>query len=368
MSQVTMLLTNGFDPDVRVYKEAKYLISQGHSVSILCWDREESYYYPKYEIMDGVEIIRFRIISELGSGMKQLPAFLAYIKECRNYLKTHPCDYLHCNDIDGAITGYLARHRKTPMVFDMHEFYETGSDTKRWIWRQLTLFLLKRSIAGIYENRVYLEKPYRAVHDKLYMLKNYPDSNLVQPRPKSSSEIFRIGYHGAVRGQLSEFTALFEAVKDMTDVRVDINGGGTDLRKLKELEKNYSNVHVHGVFDGTAVLSGLYENTDILFCGYDPEVPNHQGDAEAVKFYEAIFTGTPMLMTRGIGMGDKVEKFGFGLTCNTRDPKEIREAVVRLKTDHELWEKCHTNELEHAGEYCWDTAVTILDKIYRKEN
>ena len=35
-----MLLTNGFDPDVRVYKEALYLVGRGFSVTVLCWDRD----------------------------------------------------------------------------------------------------------------------------------------------------------------------------------------------------------------------------------------------------------------------------------------------------------------------------------------
>lgn len=365
-TRITMLLTNGFDPDVRVYKEAVYLISRGFAVTILCWDRDPSMGYPEQETLNGIKVLRFRIPSVAGSGKKQLPAFHAYIRACRAYLKTHPCDYLHCNDIDGAITGYFARHGKTPMVFDMHEFYECGSAAKRRVWRFLTLFLLKRSVTALYENTVYLEAPYAAVRSKLYPLKNYPDSKLVRPLPKTESAVFRIGYHGAVRGQIPEFTALFEAVKDMPDVQVDINGGGPDLAQLRELEGQYPNVHIHGVFDGTAALTGLYETTDVLFAGYDPQVPNHQGDAEAVKFYEAIFTGTPMLMTRGIGMGDKVERFGFGLTCDTRNPTEIRDALLQLKTDRKLWRACAQNELSHAHEYAWDTAVTVLDKIYQK--
>lgn len=38
-----MILTNGFDPDPRVYKEAKSLIKLGHKVTILCWDRSGEY-------------------------------------------------------------------------------------------------------------------------------------------------------------------------------------------------------------------------------------------------------------------------------------------------------------------------------------
>ena len=282
--RITMLLTNGFDPDVRVYKEALYLVGRGFSVTVLCWDRDPARGYPQRETLEGIEIVRFRVPSVAGSGMKQLPAFLAYIRSCRAWLKDHPCDYFHCNDIDGAITWYLAKNSpKTPMVFDMHEFYETGGAGMRLVWRKLTLFFLKRAAAGLYENDVYLNEDYRSVREKLYPLKNYPDTDLIQYRPKSPCGVFRIGYHGAVRKQLPAFTALFEAVRDMEDVRVDIHGGGTDLSKLLELEKRYPNVHVHGPFNGATELTGLYEETDLLYCGYDPKDPNMQGLAEIVK-------------------------------------------------------------------------------------
>lgn len=365
MKKVIMLLTNEFLPDVRVYKEAKHLISRGFLVDILCWQRDLRYDFPEEETLNGIVIKRYRIPSVAGSGRKQLGAFLSYIRSCRVYLKDHPCDYLHCNDIDGAIAGYLARKKRTPMVFDMHEFYEKGSARKRMLWRRLTVFLLRRSVAGLYENAAYLEEPYRSVRGKLYPLRNYPDIDLIQPLPKTESDCFRIGYHGAVRSQVPFFSALFEAVKDMEDVRVDINGEGPDNPKLKELEKKYSNVFVHGAFDGTKVLSELYAGTDVLFCGYDAGNPNFQGDAEVVKFYEAIFTGTPFIMTDGIGMAEKVRKNGYGIVCNTADARSIREAVIKLKTDRQFWELCSKNEKRNANRYSWNEAVKVLDRIYR---
>ena len=54
-----MILTNGFDPYRRVYKEAKSLTKLGHSVTILCWDRAEKYIDKPTENIDGINIVRF---------------------------------------------------------------------------------------------------------------------------------------------------------------------------------------------------------------------------------------------------------------------------------------------------------------------
>ena len=367
--QITMLLTNAFDPDVRVYKEAIYLVQKGFSVTILCWDRAPERGYPETEMMDGIEVVRFRIPSVAGSGKKQLPAFFAYIRACRDYLKNHPCDYFHCNDIDGAIVWYLARNsRKTPMVFDMHELYEDvgeGHPVKQHIWRWLTIFMIRRSRYALYENDLYLRQPYHAVKDKLLPLKNYPDSDLLQPLPKTESNVFRIGYHGGVRTQIPEFTTLFDAVRGMENVRVDIHGGGPDLSKLQELAKQYENVHVHGPFNGTTELTGLYANTDIVYAGYRPDSETREC-AEVVKFFECILTGTPLILTEAYtGMAGRIREYGFGLTCDTLDVEQVRAAVLKLKDDHAFRKQCAENERAQASQYDWKQAVKILDQVYQ---
>ena len=365
-----MLLTNGFDPDIRVYKEALYLVGQGFSVTILCWDRESCFDYPSYEVTDGIEIVRFRHIAEVGTGQKQLPAFAAYIRDCRGYLRAHPCDYYHCNDIDGAITWYLARHdRKTPMVFDMHELYEDvgeGHPVKQRIWRWLSIFMIRRSVAALYENDFYLSRPYRSVRNKLLPLKNYPDSSLLRPLPKTESPVFRIGYHGGVREQIPEFTTLFEAVRDMEDVRVDIHGGGPDLPELLELEKRYRNVHVHGPFNGATELTGLYAEADIVYAGYRPYSATREY-AEVVKFFECILTGTPIILTEAYtGMADRIRRYGFGLVCDTMEVEAVRAAVLKLKDDLAFRRQCAENERAQAWRYDWKEAVKILDQVYKR--
>jgi len=365
--KVVMLLTNAFDPDVRVYKEAVYLISKRMDVTILCWDRYHASSLPKKEKIDGIKVIRFNIESVAGSGAKQIPAFLKYISCCRKWLKKHKPDFYHCNDIDGTITWYLSKSNRAPMVFDMHEFYEDyepKTSLSVFIYRLMTRFFIKRSFYSLYENNLYLKDNYRSVYDKLVPLKNYPDTNLVQCVPKTESEVFRIGYHGAVRGQIKEFATLFEAVKGMPDVRVNVHGGGPDLEELKELEKNYENVTIHGPFDGTKELTNLYANSDIVFAGYTQVSKSCECD-EMVKFFECIVTGTPMILTNTYKlMAKQIDEGGFGIACDTDSIEEVKKAIFKLKTDRAFWKKCADNEKKAAYKYEWNNAVKILDKVY----
>lgn len=367
MKNVIMLLTNGFDPDVRVYKEAKYLVDNGCNVVILCWDRDLSKGYKEYEKIDGISLIRFKIPSQYGTGKKQIPAYIKFMRKCHKYIKNNSCDYLHCNDLDGALIGFLMRKKGVKKIFDMHEFYERGNAVSNMIIRIMVKTIISRFYAALYENDAYLGNAYKSIHKKLFPLRNYPDSRLIECLEKTKSEIFRIGYHGVVRGQLAEFTALFEAVKDLPNVRVDINGGGMDLDELRKIQTKYTNVFIHGPYNGIKESSKLYQNTDLLFCAYSPEDPNYQGDAEVIKFYEAIFTGTPILVTKNIGMESKVLNKGFGLSCDTRSKEDINNTIMKFVNNKIFWNECHNNEIKEAPNYSWQTAVTVLNGIYSLE-
>lgn len=362
-----MLLTNSFFPDPRVYKEARYLISRGFEVTILCWYREDDVTLPTVENVDGINIVRFHIVSKIGSGLKQIPAFFQYIKECRKYLHKHPCDYLHGNDLDGAITALIARNKKTPIVFDMHEFYEdvgSGHEIKRRLLRYATIFLIKKSNVAIRTNDLYLRKPYKSIQKKLVLLKNLPDRNLIKCLPKTESDVFRVGYHGAVRSQIPEFTTLFEAVKNINDVRVDIYGTGPDLLQLRDIATKYSNVFLHGRFDGARQLSELYANTDVEFAGYRPNSDTRE-EQEVVKFFECILTGTPIILTNAYTkMRNEINKYGFGLTCDTRNIDVVRNCILKIKNDLDFRKKCSDAEIEQSYKYDWNVAVKVLDKVY----
>ena len=367
-NQITMLLTNSFFPDPRVYKEARYLISRGFKVTILCWCREDDVVFHESEIVDGIEIIRFHIVSKIGSGLKQIPAFLKYIKACRSYLRRHPCDYLHGHDLDGAITALIARNQKVPIIFDMHEFYEDvgiGHELKRKILRTATIFMIKKSIAAIRTNDLYLRPPYKSIQQKLFLLKNLPDGNLIKRMPKTESSKFRVGYHGALRSQIIEFVTLFDAVKDENDVVVDVYGTGPDFPKLREIARNYSNVTLHGRFDGARELSELYANTDVEFAGYRPNSDTRE-EQEVVKFFECIVTGTPLILTEVYTkMKREIEEKGFGLTCDTRNVEEVRNCILKLKNDFEFRKQCSENEIRESFRYDWQEAVKVLSKIYK---
>lgn len=361
---VIMLLTNPCNPDLRVMKEAAYIIKRGHNVTILCWDRDKDTELPKVSWYAGAKIIRFRIPSVYGTGYKQLGAFFRFAKACKAYIKKETVDVVHCHDLDGYVVYRSLCMNHIPYIWDMHENYIKGNGIVQRIIRQIVIYGVKKSRKSICVSRDVIYKMPERIRNQMILLRNYPDASYLEWRPKTESSYLRIGYHGMVRKQMKEFKALFEACKRMEAVKIDINGGGTDLKELQDLAKAYDNVTIHGPYNGLTDSNRLYENTDILFCGYDPTITNYQGDTEVVKYYEAIITGTPMIMTKGIGMGEKVEKMDIGAAVDTRNQEELKDVIQELLVNRSQLERWRNNMQQIADRYQWSSAVVILNEIY----
>lgn len=363
---IVMILTNSFQPDMRVYKEARYLVESGRKVTILCWDRNANSKYLPLEIKENIKIVRYRYPSVPGTGIvRQLKSYLKFSMACKAYLKQNQIDFCHCHDLDGMVAFYLSG-LKIPYIFDMHEQYIKGNLFRRKIIYQLLKIFIRKSKACLYVNEDQLTPFSLELKKKMYPLPNYVDPKILKPLPKTKSDVLRIGYHGMLRNQVVEFCALFEACKELKNVRIDINGGGIDLEQIETLAKKYDNVYIHGPFNGITETSDLYAHTDILFCGYDPNNINYQGNTEVVKYYEAIWTQTPMIMTKEIGMGKKVEAYRIGFAVNTRDPLQIKHVIMMLLKQREILQDFQENLKKIQHRYDWQSAVQIFDEIYEK--
>lgn len=359
---IKMILTNPFSIDVRVYKEAKYLVSIGHDVEIICWDKTPERKLPEQETIDGIKVRRVKLASKAGTGAKQLRPYLRFILACRHYLKTTKYDILHCHDLDGAIIGWL---NGKDFNFDMHEFYDKGNCLKKKLCHHMVIMLVKRAKTIICVTERSIKAYGKGYEDKFYLLKNYCDPSCFTDSIKSKSDKLRVSYIGMVRNQIAEFTALFEAVADLEQVVVNVYGGGVDLPKLKELERKYNNVTVHGDYDGVKESADIYNNTDVSYIAYNCNNPNYQGDFEPVKLYEAIFTGTPILATEALNPGSVAINEGIGIAVNTLNSDEIREAILKFYNNKDFYNNCIRNMEKLKNKYNWNEHVKILKEIYR---
>ncbi len=363
MKNIKMILTNAFAPDVRVYKEARYLAEKGFDVEILCWDRENAYLDRETEILEGIRIRRFFPYSEYGTGLKQLGSFIKFINECRNYLKDKKYEYIHCHDLDGVIAGYFARQNHARLIFDMHEFYEVNGKKQkiRYIVRWVVNYFQNKSDYIIYVNEIQSKFMLNCNKIKLVYLPNYPDSkNYIGCKKKQSNKL-RISYIGAVR-QYNQLKNLIDACKDMDDVMVYIHGEGVDYKKLNAIKNDYNNVIVSGKYDFSESVK-LFNETDLLYALYP--VNNIQNiTGYPVKLFETIITRTPIVGSVGTSLGGFIKEHDIGFVVDGSDVGEIRELIMRINQNRKILNDKIKNLQKIQFDYNWDEVVVNLDEIY----
>ena len=358
-NKIYMILTNGFDPDVRVYKEAKFLKNEGFEIEIICWDRKGDYIDRKEEILDGIKIKRFCILSKPGSGMKQLIPFMKFIKSVREYLKDKDYSYLHCHDFDGMTVGLFTRKKKNrTIIFDMHEIYKNYSYAKNNIFDWIFTKYLKKSSYIIYVNKEQIKNINSNLKEKAVFLPNYPEESIYTPINKYSCKEIRVNYIGCLRDYESLDTLSRIGIKD-ANLKIGLYGMGVCYEKLYEEYKN-TNVIIYGKYNGIEESGEIYRSTDILYCSYNPDVANWK-TAYPVKLYEAIITLTPIIVSKNTEAGKFVEENGIGTTIQYGNEESIINAIYEIKEHYNQYVK---NIKKIADNYKWENIAKNLDKIY----
>lgn len=358
--EILMVLTNAFDPDMRVYKEAKYLVQQGHSVEILCWDRENK--RVENEIIDDIKIKRFYPLAKYGSGFKQIKPFSQFIKECKKYIKGKHFDYVHCHDLDGMVCGSLIKPKSAKLVFDMHEMYEARSKNKgkNLVLKRLMNHYLNKSDFILYVNPIQIENYPQKFKDKCYFLPNYPSEMTFESVDWQQTDKVRLSYIGAVR-QYPQLKNLLDHAHKFEKIEFNIHGDGVAYQKLYDEFSYLENVNVSGYFDGRDI-APLYSQTDVHYIIY-PKLAYQYLIAIPVKFYESIITKTPVIVGRGTSLEEFVNKYDIGFVIDGDNPHEINDLLILLNNNPELLLEKRKN-FEKMDCYSWESAVIVMNNIY----
>jgi len=363
MSNIVMILTNLFQPDVRVYKEASYLAEIGHDVEVLCWDRKNEMKSLPVEDVSGFRVRRFFPYSVPGTGIRQLKAYLSFVLKCKKYLKDKQIDFLYCHDLDGAIAGMFLRKKSVSLIFDMHEYYEgkCKSTFKKSITKFTVDYVQNKSKSIVYVNEIQKFNINEKNVSKLIYLPNYPIASDFIGSEKSLSDKIRISYIGVVR-QLNQLANLMEACKDIPDVVVNIHGSGVQYERIKNLAEKYKNVRVTGAYHFTESPK-LYSETDISYIVYPMD--NIQNIvAEPVKFFEAIITKTPMIVSKEMNISEMVCDKNIGFKVDGSSVEEIRNLVQTVSSNRAILTKKVENLDQIQDNYRWETIVKNLNQIF----
>ena len=362
-ASVLMLVTNGFRPDPRVAKEAEALAQDGHDVTVLAWDRENS--YPDEEEHRGAHIVRLRT-GWAGS----MPAFLLnyplfFVRGLIAALHRHD-DIVHSHDFDTLPLGFMISWMKRiPLVFDAHENYaqmisiDVPPIVSRLVQR-LEGALTRRAELVITVNEVHAARMRPNARHGVVSVENVINMTDGIPEPRFQGRELVLFYVGTLE-PMRYILESIDATRGIDGCVYEVAGWGRleeEVRKRSDGER----VRFLGILQHHDMLRKM-ASSDVVMCLLDPANQNYV-TASQTKIYEAMAVGVPVLTTGGTTSGDLVSREGCGLVIDWSE-ESYRNAIERLR-DPDLREKMgRAGRSAAVREYNWDNMKRRLLDGYR---
>ncbi len=379
MQRVAMILSNAFQPDPRVAREAGGLARAGYELTVVCWDREGS--LAAHETRDGYRVERVQHIrTRYGSGPRQIfytPRF--WSAAARSVAALKPA-VIHCHDLDTLAAGWwLKRRLGTRLVYDAHEDYPAlmslylPSPMVRvlsWLERRL----LGRVDCAITASTVFADKLRNWGLARVVTIGNYaaldPFDRVAASDVLDERQHLGLAPNDYVVAYVGGFTRnrvllpLIEAARSLKDVQVLLWGDGHQRAVVEAAAAGLPNVRYLGWLPAGRVplISRL---ADVVYYCLVPNYPGAVYNAPNTLSH-TMAAGRPIIANDVGDLGRVVRETGCGLLLDTVTPDSIGEAIDRLR-DPALRERLGAAGRAAAEtRYNWANAERLLLQTYTR--
>jgi glycosyltransferase involved in cell wall biosynthesis len=372
---VLMLLSNAYDPDPRVRREALALIAMGCRVKLLAWDRDRK--SPAKESMEGVEVERVFLPSRHGRGDAQV-FYYAWLY-FKMLWKAWRCsfDVVHCHDLDTLPLGFvLGKLKGKPIVYDAHESFpdmlegnihpvlkSSLTRFENFLIRRISLLItVGETLRGYFEKRGARHSVVVGNWKRLEEFARSAEQNQEVRRrlgiPDDAITVVCITQLSKDR-KLEE---LLQALDTCPDAYLIIGGKGALEGLVQQWAEKNPRIRYVG-FVGASDIPAYTCAADVVYYGFDPENPNARFSAPN-KLFEALAAGRPIITGDFGEIAAIVRRASCGFVLQEYSASEIQKALLTLR-DRGLRSTFAANARRFGrGHMNWDKAEEILHREY----
>ena len=362
--RILMFVSNDVVHDTRVLKEARALIGAGHDVTAVGWDRGGS--LPATDEVDGLKVHRVRTKGALRILASDVLRNPVWWRTAQGLAKGLEFDVLHCHDLDTLPIGVrLKRVTGKPLVYDCHEVF--GYMIEENVPRIVVdyAFRMERRLAPSADWVISVNDAVKEYIDGVtrkpsVVVRNVQDLAAPKYRPPPGPP-FTLLYIGTLHESRFILPAI-EVVAGMPGVRAIIGGGKKLAPQVAALCAKSPNTSFVGLVPNEKVLPMTIDSHAVLSM-FDPTYRINQVGVSN-KVYEAMAAGRPVIVTRGLMMGDLVEREECGLVV-PYTKEGLRSAIAQLQGDPALAERLGRRGFDAAKrEYNWALEKRRLLDVY----
>ena len=272
-------------------------------------------------------------------------------------------DVIHANDLDALIPAYIAKKKlKCRLIYDSHEICcETRYYDKYWLYDRFMkwterhivkrcdkMICVSHSAAAYFQKLYKIEKPLVITNCilKQNVLKEFP--------PKHDG--FEVLNHGILHDSrgLEMMRDSCSSLKQYPDIKMAARGYGGIEKQLKEQVANeqldnflfYPSVDPNMLIPEAARSHVGVAVTLPVCLNFELSVSN--------RLFEYAAAGLPVVLSDIPEHRYLNEKYDFGLIITENTTEAFTQAIIRLYTDHELYNRLSNNARRLSEEINWE--------------
>lgn len=400
-----MVLEGEYPPDIRIEKEARSLISEGHNIFLLSLEKPGT---KEYEVVEGVNVIRINPPrSFVGKVLKILSFSISFEskfwrKALEKAVKEHEIDVIHCHDLPLVKTATkVARRLNIPIIADLHENFPEG--LKAWRNEKIS-FKMRMYNRLIYPYPIFMykrfEKSLLKKVDKIITvvdeakehyikdcgisseiitvvmntedIKSFEDIDIeesIVTKYENSYNISFVGFLAPHRGIETAIRSMSKILEKIPEAKLLLIGGKgyegyeDKLRNLCKELKVTDNVEFVGWVEFSKVPSYI---TASDICLIPHNASGHTHTTIPHKLFQYMIFKKPVIVTDCIPLKRIVEECKCGLVIPSKAFNELADGVISLYENKE-----HAKQLGENGKkaveqkYNWENAGANLVGLYR---
>lgn len=340
--------------------------------------QDTSHYSRRFETKDSIDInsITLKLFSKkltfLPNILRHLFTLLEFLLRSFFIINKFKPSVIHCHDTLALPIAILFKvfHSKLKLIYDAHELgsNRNGIDNffskivyffEKITWRFIDHFIsVSPSIIKWYEEEYGRKKNTLILNSPEIETKKTENSNGFRKKFLINDDEKLFIYVGEINNGRG-ITNLLEIFKDLKS-RILFLGYGPLVNKVKDFEKNYSNIHYHEAVEPDSLIS-LIQEADVGLCLVE-RVSLSDYFCLPNKLFEYAFAGLPVIASDFPDIKFLVEKYDLGFCCDSGSIKDVKKNIER----YESIIKISKNDVSKLHDLSWQKQELNLINVYRR--
>jgi succinoglycan biosynthesis protein ExoL len=343
-------------PNPRMIKRID-LFKSLSDVKVVYWDRKLD--FNKFnEVPKGIETKVISRKANEGNPLRRIHTTIYVLCNIWVSINKYQPDILYVSKTDMLLVSALyklVKAKKVKLLYEVSDIHPLLIDKQKKLYRRMASFIIKKAEKYLCKkvnllvvtSEYFYEKYYFNFinSENMFFFPNTPVPSVFNGYHRQAHKKYTVGFIGAIRYP-KQIEYLIDLAKEC-DINVFIAGKGIEFKRIEKYSENNENVEIYGEYVYKEEIRKLYEKVDCIYSVYDANLENVK-IALPNRLYESVYTNTPIIAAKGTYLGDIVEKNEIGITVESKNLKELENAIIKLKEDQniKLTIKANTDKLK----------------------